>query len=264
MGVAVLPAWPGRGYWQGKVGQAVRHGGHHGGPPSRGPCRRWSPRSAPSTTAHGFAVNLFVVIALAAIGAALVTGRPPLVRAAVLAAGVVLLADWVLVQDFGFFGGLGADPNSMIPTLLLLAAGTSRSPGCRTPRLRWRRRCGRRGARGDRRHLPAGGHCPRRPRRDRDRRRPDGRGVAEPDRRPHSRPGHRRVLSAAGQPSVTVPAHRPGSPHRHPGPPAQQGRTPVLPRPGVHHGLPAHRAGVQGHRGDARRAGPAYRAGSNQ
>ena len=28
---------------------------------------------------------------------------------------VLCLADWVLVEDFGFFGGLGTDPNSMIP-----------------------------------------------------------------------------------------------------------------------------------------------------
>jgi hypothetical protein len=33
------------------------------------------------------------------------------------------LADWVLVQDMGFFGGLGTDPNSMIPLLLLAVAG---------------------------------------------------------------------------------------------------------------------------------------------
>jgi cytochrome oxidase Cu insertion factor (SCO1/SenC/PrrC family) len=32
------------------------------------------------------------------------------------------LADWVLVQDFGFLGGLGTDPNSMIPLLLLVLA----------------------------------------------------------------------------------------------------------------------------------------------
>jgi cytochrome oxidase Cu insertion factor (SCO1/SenC/PrrC family) len=38
--------------------------------------------------------------------------------------GIVLcLADWVLVQDFGFLGGLGTDPNSMIPFILLFSAG---------------------------------------------------------------------------------------------------------------------------------------------
>jgi len=36
---------------------------------------------------------------------------------------VLCLADWVLVQDIGFFGGLGTDPNSMIPLVLLVIAG---------------------------------------------------------------------------------------------------------------------------------------------
>jgi hypothetical protein len=34
-----------------------------------------------------------------------------------------VLADWVLVQDMGFLGGTGTDPNSMIPYVLLGWAG---------------------------------------------------------------------------------------------------------------------------------------------
>ena len=87
------------------------------------------------TAAHGFAVNLFAVIALALIGAALLTSaaglsrpaalslRRRLIRVAVIAAVLLCLADWVLVEDLGFFGGLGTDPNSMIPMALLLVAG---------------------------------------------------------------------------------------------------------------------------------------------
>ena len=123
IGMAVLQAWPGRGYWQSRSGSLSAM--------VTSMSQTSQPRALSALvsafgsfdTAHGFAVNLFVVIALAAIGAALLTGRPRLVRAAVLAAGVICLADWVLVQDFGFFGGLGTDPNSMIPTILLLAAG---------------------------------------------------------------------------------------------------------------------------------------------
>ena len=123
IGMAVLQAWPGRGYWQDRSGSLSAM--------VTSMAQTSQPRALSSLvsafgsfdTAHGFAVNLFVVIALAAIGAVLLTGRPRLVRAAVLAAGVVCLADWVLVQDFGFFGGLGTDPNSTIPTILLLAAG---------------------------------------------------------------------------------------------------------------------------------------------
>jgi cytochrome oxidase Cu insertion factor (SCO1/SenC/PrrC family) len=123
IGMAVLQAWPGRGYWQGRSGSLSAM--------VASMAQTSQPRALSSLvaafgsfdTAHGFAVNLFVVIALAAIGAALLTGRPRLVRVAALAAGVLCLADWVLVQDFGFFGGLGTDPNSMIPTILLLAGG---------------------------------------------------------------------------------------------------------------------------------------------
>jgi cytochrome oxidase Cu insertion factor (SCO1/SenC/PrrC family) len=123
IGMAVLQAWPGRGYWQGKSGSLSDM------------VTTMSQTSQPRAlsamvsafgsfdTAHGFAVNLFVVIALGAIGAVLLTGRPRLAGAAVLAACVLCLADWVLVQDFGFLGGLGTDPNSMIPTILLLVAG---------------------------------------------------------------------------------------------------------------------------------------------
>ena len=39
------------------------------------------------------------------------------------AAVVLCLADWVLVEDFGFFGGVGTDPNSMIPICLVFVAG---------------------------------------------------------------------------------------------------------------------------------------------
>jgi cytochrome oxidase Cu insertion factor (SCO1/SenC/PrrC family) len=36
---------------------------------------------------------------------------------------LLCLADWVLVEDFGFLGGLSTDPNSMIPFVLLATAG---------------------------------------------------------------------------------------------------------------------------------------------
>ena len=73
--------------------------------------------------AHGFAVNLFVVAALAVTGAAFLSGRPWLIRPALIAFTVLGLADWVLVEDLGFLGGLGTDPNSMIPFILLASGG---------------------------------------------------------------------------------------------------------------------------------------------
>ena len=48
-------------------------------------------------------------------------GRSVLPALAVLA--VFCLVDWVLVEDLGFWGGTGTDPNSMLPLLLLAVGG---------------------------------------------------------------------------------------------------------------------------------------------
>ena len=125
--MAVLQAWPGRGFWQGTV---------HGQPGTlAGMTQSMAPTPQPHVLsawistftgfdeAHGFAVNLFAVAVLAVIGAVFLTGQPRLIRPAVIAFGVLCLADWVLIEDTGMFGGLGTDPNSMIPMALLAAAG---------------------------------------------------------------------------------------------------------------------------------------------
>jgi cytochrome oxidase Cu insertion factor (SCO1/SenC/PrrC family) len=74
-------------------------------------------------TAHGFAVNLIAVIALGAVGVAFLSGHRQLIRPALILLLALCVADWVLVQDLGFFGGLGTDPNSMIPVALLAVGG---------------------------------------------------------------------------------------------------------------------------------------------
>jgi cytochrome oxidase Cu insertion factor (SCO1/SenC/PrrC family) len=132
LGMALLQAWPGRGFWQGAL-----HG-HQGtlagmvssmsGTPQPSVFAGWVASFASFTAGHGFAVNLFAVIVLAALGTCfLVTaaGRAPrwLIQATVATLIVFCLADWVLIEDFGFFGGLGTDPNSMIPMLLVILAG---------------------------------------------------------------------------------------------------------------------------------------------
>ena len=73
--------------------------------------------------AHGWGVNLFLVVSLAVLGLAFLSGRPTIVRPAVIAGVVVCLADWVFIEDFGFLGGVGTDPNSMIPMALVFIAG---------------------------------------------------------------------------------------------------------------------------------------------
>jgi len=127
VGMAVLQAWPGRGFWQGTA---------HGQPgilagmaqsmsltPQPGFLSAWLVAFGGFDAAHGFAVNLFAVAALAATGAAFLSGRPRLIRPACIGFIALCLADWVLVQDLGFFGGLGTDPGSAIPFALLAASG---------------------------------------------------------------------------------------------------------------------------------------------
>jgi cytochrome oxidase Cu insertion factor (SCO1/SenC/PrrC family) len=153
IGMAVLQAWPGRGFWQGNL---------HGQPgtlvgmvqtmattPQPHLLSAWVNAFGTFTAAHGFAVNLFAVAALAVTGAAFLSGQPRLIRPALIFFTVLCLADWVLIEDFGFFGGLGTDPNSMIPFALLAVAGylaltrvpvPEAAPAAAGPQVTWRER----------------------------------------------------------------------------------------------------------------------------
>jgi cytochrome oxidase Cu insertion factor (SCO1/SenC/PrrC family) len=129
IGMAVLQAWPGRGFWQGHIGKApgsltamVRA---MATTPQPGFLSGWISSFAAFDSAHGWGVNLFLVVALAGIGVGLCTGRPRPVLYALAAAAVLCLADWVLVEDLGFLGGVGTDPNSMLPIFLVIGAGAA-------------------------------------------------------------------------------------------------------------------------------------------
>ncbi|HEY9241242.1 MAG TPA: hypothetical protein VIP48_04625, partial [Streptosporangiaceae bacterium] len=123
-GMAVLQAWPGRGFWQGTAGRQpgsltsmVQDMSQTSQP---GFLAGWVRGFGSFTAGHGFLVNLVVVVALAVTGAGLIAGALVQAWRSVLrpAAGLLLVltaAVWVLVQDLGVFGGLGTDPNSMIP-----------------------------------------------------------------------------------------------------------------------------------------------------
>jgi len=127
--MGILQAWPGRGFWSG-----------HPGPGGTGATlaameSQMAQLSQPSATAswvrafgrldvaHGGPVNAVVVLALLGIGVLFLSARPRLVRVGVVIASVVCLATWVLVQDFGFLGGLGTDPNSMLPMMAVFTTG---------------------------------------------------------------------------------------------------------------------------------------------
>ena len=123
-GMAVLQAWPGRGFWQGgRDGALAGMVQTMAGTPQPRFISSLVSAFGSFTDQHGFAVNLVAVIALAATGAAFVSGRRQVVRPALAGFLVLCLADWVLIEDMGILGGLGTDPNSMIPMALLAAGG---------------------------------------------------------------------------------------------------------------------------------------------
>jgi cytochrome oxidase Cu insertion factor (SCO1/SenC/PrrC family) len=123
LGMAVLQAWPGRGFWQGQSGTLAGMTSTMALTSQPGFLAAWVNAFTAFDEAHGFAVNLFVVAALAVTGAAFLSGRPRLIRPVLIGFTVLCLADWVLIEDLGFLGGLGTDPNSMIPMVLLATAG---------------------------------------------------------------------------------------------------------------------------------------------
>ena len=128
IGMAVLQAWPGRGFWQG-AGPRSNAGS------LTAMVRQMAQTSQPGVlssilrgfgrfdAAHGWAVNLVVVVLLAGIGIAFFSASVRVVRPALYVAVVLCLADWILVEDLGFLGGVGTDPNSMLPMAVVLVAG---------------------------------------------------------------------------------------------------------------------------------------------
>lgn len=127
--MAVLQAWPGRGFWHGESSPSGKPGAlatmvrTMAATPQPRYLASWMSSFASFAGAHGFAVNLFVVLALVVLGLAFLSDRPTVVLWAVAGSVPVCLVDWVLVQDWGFFGGTGTDPNSMVPMLMLIVAG---------------------------------------------------------------------------------------------------------------------------------------------
>jgi cytochrome oxidase Cu insertion factor (SCO1/SenC/PrrC family) len=136
LGMTVMQAWPGNGFWRGGSSGPLASGvAAMARTPQPHAIARLIASFATFTAGNALAVNLAVVIVLAAVGLAfgalaIEAGAPAglslrvarLGRVAVIAGVVFCLAVWVLFQDFGFLGGVGTDPNSMIPAILLFSA----------------------------------------------------------------------------------------------------------------------------------------------
>ena len=123
---ALLQAWPGRGFWQGRVGgqpaslsaMATTMSGASE-PGILQSMVRWF---ATFTLSYSWLVNLIVVVGLGFVGVVFLLKRHELLTPAVVVYVVLALADWVLVQDMAVFGGVGTDVNSMIPSAIVLVA----------------------------------------------------------------------------------------------------------------------------------------------
>jgi cytochrome oxidase Cu insertion factor (SCO1/SenC/PrrC family) len=129
VGMGILQAWPGRGFWSGQAHASVAPGN------LTGMLQQMSQVSQPSVfsswvrsfadfqSGHAWAVNLVVVVLLVGIGISFLSNNLRVVRVGLATGAVLGLAVWVLIQDFGFFGGVGTDPNSMIPIAFIFSGG---------------------------------------------------------------------------------------------------------------------------------------------
>jgi cytochrome oxidase Cu insertion factor (SCO1/SenC/PrrC family) len=129
IGMSLLQAWPGRGFWQGHLSNSnapgtlaamVQQMAHT---PQPNFLANWVSNFASFDVEHGWAVNLSLVLVLATIGAMFLSNRIRIIRVGVIVGIILCLADWVFIEDFGFWGGTGTDPNSMIPMALVFVAG---------------------------------------------------------------------------------------------------------------------------------------------
>jgi hypothetical protein len=144
LALAVVQALPSSGFWRGQGGSLSTMVREMAQTPQPRFLAGVLSDFAGFSASHAVAVNVVTVVTLAAIGLAFLSGRSRLVLPAILTALLLGLADWVLVQDLGFLGGTGTDPNSAIPMAVIYVAGylaIRRAPGSevpfRPPVVRW-------------------------------------------------------------------------------------------------------------------------------
>jgi len=118
IGFAILEAWPGRGFYGPQIPEMIRQMASVSQP---APIAASLRAAAHVIGSHGgLVLNVLTVVVLALVGMSLVTRRA--LTPALVVFGVFSVLVWWAVQDFGFLGGTGTDPNSMIPELLLVVA----------------------------------------------------------------------------------------------------------------------------------------------
>ena len=129
VGMGILQAWPGRGSWSGGAHTSAATGtltamvSQMSQVPQPSVFASWVRSFGSFQAGHGWLVNFIIVALLIGVGAAFLSGNLRVVRVGVIVGSVFCLATWVLIQDFGFLGGVGTDPNSMIPMALIFTGG---------------------------------------------------------------------------------------------------------------------------------------------
>ena len=118
VGGAALAALPSGGFWSGQTYGVLFAGAADMGMPAvvAKPVTAFANFVGP----HPGAFNVAVIVVLATIGLALILDV--WTKPFVIAAAVVCLFAWWFGQGFGVFGGVGTDPNTAVPLLVLLAA----------------------------------------------------------------------------------------------------------------------------------------------
>jgi len=117
----VLEAWPGRGFYHGQIPSMISSMAQ-----TPQPALLSRPMVAVANLlAHHqaltAAVNVVVSVVLVGVGIAFLMRR--FLWPAWGALAVLSLLTWWFLQDFGFLGGVGTDPNSMMPELLVAFTG---------------------------------------------------------------------------------------------------------------------------------------------
>ena len=118
---AILQAWPGRGFWGGgKDGAYPSMASEMGSVSQPGFSASIQHWFQTFTTNSSWIYNTLVVVVLALAAFGFLSGKVSWMRLGTIVYVAMALVDWVLVQDFAVFGGMGTDLNSMIPSALIV------------------------------------------------------------------------------------------------------------------------------------------------
>ncbi|MEI8262682.1 MAG: SCO family protein [Actinomycetes bacterium] len=118
---AILQAWPGRGFWGGgKDGAYPSMASEMGSVSQPGFSASIQHWFQTFTTNSSWTYNTLVVVVLALAAFGFLSGKVSWMRLGTIVYVAMALVDWVLVQDFAVFGGMGTDLNSMIPSALIV------------------------------------------------------------------------------------------------------------------------------------------------